>query len=71
MEIVDIPIPHKEDKSPKLPVQKIKCTKELNLSPYIKQSNSNSDIKRILRSKFNENQINLIYNKIITRFCKK
>ena len=47
------------------------CTKGLNLSPYIKQSNSNSVIKMFLRRKLNENQPNLIFIKIIKRFCKK
>ena len=47
------------------------CTKGLILSPYIKQSNLNSAIKRILKRNFNENQTNLIFIKIIKRFCKK
>ena len=47
------------------------CTKGSYLSPYIKQSNSNSVIKMFLRRKLNENQTNLIFIKIIKRFCKK
>ena len=54
-----------------IPKQKIKCTKGLYLSPYIKQSNPNLAIKEILRSKFNEIQTILIYNTIIKRVCKK
>ena len=59
------------NKIPEPPVQNLICTKGLYLSPYIKKSNSNSAIKEILRKKFNKNQTNLIYNKIIKRVCKE
>ena len=47
------------------------CTKGFYLSPYMKQSNSNSVIKMLLRKKLNKNQTNLIFIKIIKRVCKK
>ncbi len=56
---------------PKPPVQNLICTKGFYLSPYIKKSNSNSAIKEILRKKFNKNQTNLIFIKIIKRVCKE
>ena len=47
------------------------CIKGLILSSYIKQSYYHYVIKRILRKKFNENQTNLIYKKIMKRVCQE
>ena len=45
------------------------CIKGLILSPYIKQSNLYFSLKHILRKKFNGNQANFLFKKIIKRVC--
>ena len=57
-------------RGPKPGEDKSECINRFYLSPYIKQSYLYTVIKDILRFKFNENQTNLIYNKIIKRVCK-
>ena len=47
--------------------ENLKCIDKLYYSRIINESYQKYDIKNKLRIKFNENQTNLIYNKIIKR----